>query len=340
MNGFFTEKEIANASVEREKDFGDIRIDILISSGSKAVIIENKIKAKYSDNQLSTYQQKLIDQGYTKENIKLVYLNLQGDAVPENEQDETVREEAIVLSYKEHIIGWLPKCLASVVLVPTIRETLVQYINLTRKLVGKSLNGEETMEIKELFLKNPEYMLVFAEEQEALQEAFTQATKHIQQKFLIMLANKLREKGYNFPSLDFDDSNEFDFGTECVLLSCPGDISISMEIWSGNSIFIDKDDAGLDYGFLLYKDSEWERVEEKEDERRQKYDSMFRKQLGPSPADDEGYVWRKYFAHNKQDILSLARDETSFIDKCAAEITESVEKLKNSKQFQNCKWLV
>ena len=288
----------------------------------------------------SKYQQKLIDQGYAKENIKLVHLNLQGDEVPENEQDETVRKETIVLSYKEHIIGWLQKCLASVVLVPTIRETLVQYKNLVKKLVGKSLNGEEIMELKELFLKTPEYMLVFAEEQEALEEAFTQATKHIQQKFVIMLANKLREKGYNLLELpDFDDSNEFDFGAECVLLSCPEDVSISMEIWGGNSIFIDKDDAGLAYGFLL-KDSEWEWVEDEEDERRQKYDSMFCKQLGPSPADDERYVWLKYFAHNKQDILGLARDETSFIDKCAAEITESVEKLKNSKQFQNCKWLV
>ena len=32
---FFTEEEITNARVEREKSFGDIRIDILITSGSK-----------------------------------------------------------------------------------------------------------------------------------------------------------------------------------------------------------------------------------------------------------------------------------------------------------------
>lgn len=107
LNDFFAEEEIANASIQREKD----DIDILISRDSKVVVIENKIDADYGDNQLGRYQQKLIDQGYTKENIKLVYLNLQGDAVPENEQDETVREEAIVLSYKEHIIGWLQKCL-------------------------------------------------------------------------------------------------------------------------------------------------------------------------------------------------------------------------------------
>ena len=73
------------------------------------------------------------------------------------------------------------------------------------------------MEMKELFLKNPEYMLVLAEE--ALKEAFTQATKHIQQKFVIMLTNKLREKGYNFSSLSFYESEYpegFEFGTSCV----------------------------------------------------------------------------------------------------------------------------
>ena len=190
FNGFFTEEEIANASVERERFY----IDILISSGSKAVIIENKIWADYGDNQLGRYQQKLIDQGYTKENIKLVYLNLQGDAVPENEQDETVREETIVLSYKEHIIGWLQKCLASVVLVPTIRETLVQYINLTRKLVGKSLNAEETMEMKELFLKDPKRIQAFAN----AQEAFEQAKEELDNKIFDGLKEKFKVHKYNF----------------------------------------------------------------------------------------------------------------------------------------------
>ena len=45
---FFTEEEIANASIAKER----FDIDILISSGSKAIIIENKIWAKYRDDQL------------------------------------------------------------------------------------------------------------------------------------------------------------------------------------------------------------------------------------------------------------------------------------------------
>ena len=104
-------------------------------------------------------------------------------------------------------------------LVPTIREMLVQYTNLVKKFVGKSLNGEEIIEMKELFLKNPEYMLVFRDEQEALQEAFTQTTKHIQQKFVKVLRDKLLEKGYNFSSLSSYESKYpegFEFGTSCV----------------------------------------------------------------------------------------------------------------------------
>lgn len=71
------------------------------------------------------------------------------------------------------------------------------------------------MEMKELFLKNPEYMLVFRDEQ----EAFTQATKHIQQKFVKVLRDKLLEKGYNFSSLSSYESEYpegFEFGTSCV----------------------------------------------------------------------------------------------------------------------------
>ena len=135
---FFTEKEIANADVERESSY----IDILINSPSKAIIIENKIGADYGDNQLGRYQQKLIDQGYAKENIKLVYLNLQGNPVPENESNQTVREETIVLSYKYHIIRWLEECMKSVADVPTIHATLLQYKNLVKGLTGRPLNDE------------------------------------------------------------------------------------------------------------------------------------------------------------------------------------------------------
>ena len=89
--------------------------------------------------------------------------------------------------------------------------------------------------------------------------------------------------------------------------------------------------------FFLEDDSgEWA----EEGEYFEKYQNVIHKQLTDWNGDEEKYLWLKFFAHNKQDILSLARDEAGFIDKCAAEITESVEKLKSSKQFQNCKWLV
>ena len=144
MAEFFTEAEIANASVAKER----LHIDILIKSGSKAIIIENKINAEYRKDQLSTYRKKLIDRKITKkENIKLVYLNLQGDEVPKNEHDETVREETIVLSYKYHIIRWLEECMKSVEHVPTIHATLLQYKNLVKGLTGRPLNGENIMEM-------------------------------------------------------------------------------------------------------------------------------------------------------------------------------------------------
>ena len=85
-------QELQKEEIARlEKDYIDI------FSGSKAVIIENKTreKPKYEDNQISRYQQKLIDRSYTKENIKLVYLNLYGSEVPaEKEEDETNKQSS------------------------------------------------------------------------------------------------------------------------------------------------------------------------------------------------------------------------------------------------------
>ena len=107
------------------------------------------------------------------------------------------------------------------------------------------------MEMKELFLKNPEYMLVFADEQEALKEAFTQATKHIQQKFVKVLRDKLLEKGYNFSSLSSYESEYpegFAFGTSCGLLSFPDNISIKVKIFAGHSINCKE---LFSYGFFL-----------------------------------------------------------------------------------------
>ena len=72
-------------------------------------------------------------------------------------------------------------------------------------------------------------MLVFRDEQ----EAFTQATKHIQQKFVKVLRDKLLEKGYNFSSLSSYESEYpegFEFETSCGLLSFPDNISIKVEV--------------------------------------------------------------------------------------------------------------
>lgn len=176
--------------------------------------------------------------------------------------------------------------------------------------------------MKEMFLKNPEYMLVFAEEQEALQEAFTQATKHIQQKFVRMLAHKLREKGYNLPSLDFGYSNEFDFAAECDVLSVSENIAIKMTIGSEGTL---NDEEPFWYGFWISSGNSGERYNKSELWR--EYANVIKGILGKEHRN-HWWLWYKYFAYNKHDILGLARDESTFIDKCAAEITDSVKKLK------------
>ena len=146
-----------------------------------------------------------------------------------------------------------------------------------------------------------------------------------------MLTNKLRKKKYNAPEWhNFDKSG---FEIQYDVLSCPENIGIKMIIGIEGNL---NNPRSFFYGFWLADES----GKEMKGEGRQKYLIIVQGALGKGPKDD-GYLWYKYFDYDtNENILSLAPNESTFIDKCAAEITDSIEILKNSKQFQDCTWLV
>ena len=170
------------------------RIDILLefSKGKekKAIIIENKIYAEDQIGQLNRYYYSMINKNYSNDELEIVYLTLDGSE-PNEESTKGLKEEKekiIIISYKENIIEWLNDCIKEVAEVPIIRETLIQYRSLLKKITGKE-EKNLIKEIEELVLSNNEYLKMIYKIDDVLREIKID----LQFKFWEKLEEKLNE---------------------------------------------------------------------------------------------------------------------------------------------------
>jgi len=125
-------------------------IDILIKSKKEVIILENKIETTDHSQQLSSYLKTMQYQGYKDENIYIVYLTLFGDEPTET----SIRDRVINISYSKHIKNWLESSIKEVAIFPTLRETLIQYLNLINKLTFQSHYKGFILEVKDFLLQN------------------------------------------------------------------------------------------------------------------------------------------------------------------------------------------
>lgn len=148
-----------NAIVKVEEYIGPINkdyteggyIDIIIKDKTNQVVIENKIDALDQYKQLYRYKMKYL-------NCKLLYLTLKGGKPSEEsyKHDPTVLnlKDIVLVSYRSNILSWLEKCIHESVTLPVIRETLIQYSNLIKKLTNQPTNDNMSDEIKSLIKNN------------------------------------------------------------------------------------------------------------------------------------------------------------------------------------------
>ena len=181
-------------SVYREKN----NIDILLKSKNQAVIIENKIYTEDHSNQLSKYLTLIEKEGYSKEKISLIYLTL----FNEEPNEKKVKDIVINVTYETNIINWIELCIKEVATIPTLRETLVQYLMLVKKLTNQSQNKGYIMEIKEILLKDDNLKLALD-----MQEGIKEAKIEVQLKFWESLLKSLMSKGYDFTFYNSNKSN-------------------------------------------------------------------------------------------------------------------------------------
>lgn len=135
------------------------RIDILIKSGSKAIIIENKIYASDQACQLIRYE------NYAKDNkleYKILYLTLYGDTASESSAGKN--EQGVVykcISYQKDILQWLERAIELSARQPLVRETIGQYQTLIKQLTNQDMETESKINMITI-LSSPQNALATA----------------------------------------------------------------------------------------------------------------------------------------------------------------------------------
>lgn len=125
------------------------RIDIVVESNGKAIIIENKIYAGDQEKQLVRYY------NYGTKNysngIRLLYLTLNGDDASEYSHEKlVVNEDYYAIAYNHEISDCLQRCIEFSARHPLVRETLIQYQNLINQLTMNNMDKNSQEELLKL----------------------------------------------------------------------------------------------------------------------------------------------------------------------------------------------
>lgn len=132
--GFAHECSLSEARVQKEQTFaGYGRVDVVIHLRDHLILIENKIDALDGNQQLKRYD----DIGKASgKNWQLWYLTKKGtEAHATSHCDASYRR----LSYREHILDWLERCVSSSSATPALQHALIQYKNLVQKITGRAM---------------------------------------------------------------------------------------------------------------------------------------------------------------------------------------------------------
>ncbi|MGA2322934.1 MAG: PD-(D/E)XK nuclease family protein [Sedimentisphaerales bacterium] len=215
------------------KDYG--RIDIGVVFQDSILIIENKIYAGEQSDQISRYVEYLNDCG--KHNKALIYLTLDGK---EPETAGEYKGEYYCISYSEHILRWLDRCLEKTYKYPNINTAIQQYKDVVAELVGKNTLAETNMkEMEDLIKKYPE-LFEYASE---INQSVENLKKYFLDSFWISLKLKLKNRGIDIDSKEINEKTYVGFF-----------LTSSLDLDKIFNFFVQKDqDQRCWYGISLIK---------------------------------------------------------------------------------------
>ncbi len=186
--GTLVNDKICERTINIENNWDNVtggRIDIIVEDNKQILLIENKIYAIDQPYQLIRYK----NYAETKRSKKafLFYLTLDGKDLKEKEDPYYTQDDVEIIgfnfkfdkkseyenfriqsngksnihhclyypiSFEKDIKNWIEKCLEKTHSLPIIRETLIQYLNLIKKLTNQTTNNIKTMEILEILKDN------------------------------------------------------------------------------------------------------------------------------------------------------------------------------------------
>ena len=139
-----------------EVAYSNGRMDIVISSGDVAVVIENKIYAGDQEDQLKRYKEEWLEAQSGKKQA-LLYLTLDGHEASNAEHVDYQR-----ISYRNDILAWLETCIGMATEKPLVKSALEQYKELIKKLTGKDMDPKMEKDITNVVKKSKENYLAAA----------------------------------------------------------------------------------------------------------------------------------------------------------------------------------
>jgi len=173
-------------------------IDIYLEFDNAVLVIENKIWAGDQRGQLWRYAEYAKKQ---KKSVYLFYLTLKGHpaskeslANPDDDQDFLDEGAVALISYDDHLLKWLEKCLKETYSFININQALQQYETVVNQLLGNTLKRSDMKEIKEEIEKNPEIVRNSKQIHQALQAVEDDCVK----VFFEDLTRELKAKGEGF----------------------------------------------------------------------------------------------------------------------------------------------
>jgi hypothetical protein len=128
------------------------RIDIYLSdTDGKSISIENKIYAGDQYAQVERYV------NHNKADNTVYYLTLKGEDASEGSRGKYEADKDYYrISYKSTIINWLEKCVPDASEQPMLRESINQYILLTKKLTHQLSNHTMAKEVESMIMEKYE----------------------------------------------------------------------------------------------------------------------------------------------------------------------------------------
>ena len=213
------------------------RFDIYIEDNShpkNVIIIENK--TNYDDQsgeQLEKYYIWAEDKSAKNEikNFRLIYLTPNGDDIVFKNGEEA-DFDYIPISYRDNLIEWLEGCVSIAARFPLVRETIVQYINLVKKLTNQDMDTKNKEEIVNKIVGNPDFL----ESAQYIQEIWNDCKRQVCKNLQTEIEKTAKEFGlFRSNRADYNDVGNSDGGVRVDLKRDNWDFCIAIHHWGINT---------------------------------------------------------------------------------------------------------